>query len=313
MASVALLATAPARAADWTLGGSNEPVLRPPADVPQVKPMPIPQGALPDAPPPAPPAGAGNPAQAVAPQAVPPAGRAQEGGYSSTREAFKAGMRGYNAGDKEAAVKALSYAAEQGHAIANWKLGRMYAMGDGVPADKLKAFEYFSRIADENADETPGSPSSLFVANAFVALGSYFLEGIPNTYVKPNPVRSREMFHYAASYFGDSDAQYNLARLHIEGIGGPKDMRQAARWLNLAADKGHPAAQALLGHLLVTGNGVPKQVARGLILLGQAQQSADLKRDAWITEMYAQAQATASATEREAAANYLNLQMKRRQ
>ena len=61
------------------------------------------------------------------------------------------------------------------------------------------------------------------------------------------------MFRYAASYFGDSDAQYNLARLYLAGTGAPKDPTQAARWLLLAANKGDHRAQALLGGMLFRG------------------------------------------------------------
>src|SRR5580700_7478619 len=49
----------------------------------------------------------------------------------------------------------LQYAAEGGHPIAQWKLGRMYADGDGVAQDDLRAFEYFSRIANAHAEDSP--------------------------------------------------------------------------------------------------------------------------------------------------------------
>ena len=45
----------------------------------------------------------------------------------------------------------------------------------------LKAFQYFRRIADSHADDNPDTPQSRFVANAFVALGHYYLDGIPRT------------------------------------------------------------------------------------------------------------------------------------
>ena len=61
------------------------------------------------------------------------------------------------------------------------------------------------------------------------------------------------MFRYAASYFADSDAQYNLGRLYLHGKGAPKDAIQAARWLRLAANKGEHRAQALLGTMLFKG------------------------------------------------------------
>src|SRR5262245_23146879 len=86
--------------------------------------------------------------------------------------------------EKARALTSLQYAAEQGHPAAQWKLGRMYAVGDGVPQDNLRAFNYFSQIANTHPDENPGTPQGRMVANAFVALGHYYLDGIPNTRIK---------------------------------------------------------------------------------------------------------------------------------
>src|SRR3954453_13668332 len=99
-------------------------------------------------------------------------------------EAYRSGAQALRAGETAKAVTSLQYAAEQGHPGAQWKLGRMYADGDGVPRSELRAFEYFSRIANAHADENPETPQARFVANAFVALGQYYLEGIPNSEVK---------------------------------------------------------------------------------------------------------------------------------
>src|ERR671913_59518 len=99
-------------------------------------------------------------------------------GFGSAREALRSGVRDYNKGDKVGAARALEFAATQGDALALWKLGRMYADGDGVPHDDLRAFEYFSKIADDNAEEGAESPNAAAIASAFVALGAYFLEGI---------------------------------------------------------------------------------------------------------------------------------------
>lgn len=232
--------------------------------------------------------------------------------FSSVRDALRTGVREYNAGDKVGAARALEYAATQGDALALWKLGRMYANGDGVPHDDLRAFEYFSKIADDKADETPGSPNAGVVSSAFVALGTYFLNGIANTYVRPNAARAHEMFHYAASYFGDSNAQYNLARLYLDGTGVPQDPRQAARWFNLAAEKGHHQAQALLGHLLINGEGVPRQRALGLMWLTMARDAADPAKDQWVSVLYEKAFAGTAERERETALAYLEEFMRRR-
>jgi TPR repeat protein len=232
--------------------------------------------------------------------------------YGSVKEALRDGMRDYNAGDKAGAAQALEYAATQGHTLALWKLGRMYADGDGVRHDDLKAFEYFSKLADENADESPDSPNASVVASAFVSVGSYFLTGIKGSYVNANPVRAHEMFYYAASYFSDPTAQYNLARLYLDGVGVAKDSRQAARWFNLAAEKGHHPSQALLGQLLVAGEGVPKQRARGLMWLTLAREGADPVKEAWISDLYDKAFVSAGDTERKVALNLLEQYMQAR-
>lgn len=235
------------------------------------------------------------------------------GAYASAKDALRLGIRDYNAGDKIGAVRALEYAATQGHALALWKLGRMYAEGDGIPQDDLKAFEYFSRVADENADEAPGSSRAGVVSSALVSLGTYFLDGIKDSYVGANPARAAELFQYAASYFGDPNAQYHLARLYLAGTGVGRDPRQAARWFNLAAEKGHHPAQALLGQLLINGEGVPRQRARGLMWLTIAKDACDPKRDAWIPPLYDKAFDAASESDRRTALAFMEeFQAKRR-
>jgi hypothetical protein len=212
-------------------------------------------------------------------------------------EAFRSGTQALRAGEKDKAVTSLQYAAEQGHALAQWKLGRMYAEGDGVERSDLRAFEYFRRIADAYADDSPGTPQARFVANAFVALGHYYLEGIPNSAVKADAVRAHEMYSYAASYFGDPDAQYYLARLYLDGKGTSRDARQAARWLSLAANKSQHQAQALLGRMLFKGEAVPRQPARGLMWLTLARDSATAD-EKWIAELYDSAFRQATDDER---------------
>src|SRR5437016_8268022 len=77
-------------------------------------------------------------------------------------EAFRSGANWLKAGETVKAVNSLEYAAEKGHALAQWKLGRMYAEGDGVAQNDLKAFEYFRRIADSHADDNPDTPQARF-------------------------------------------------------------------------------------------------------------------------------------------------------
>ncbi len=198
-------------------------------------------------------------------------------------DALRATPHAPEAATKSTALTALQYAAEQGEPVAQWKLGRMYADGDGVPRDELRAFSYFSQIANAHPDEVPGTPQASFVANAFVALGHYYLSGIPNSRIEANPDRAREMFDYAATYFGDADAQYELGRLYLNAK--PRDPHQAARWFLLAATKGHCRAEIALGDMLFRGQAVPRQAARGLMWLTLGKDCAGSDQN-WVKPLY---------------------------
>ena len=225
--------------------------------------------------------------------------------FKSITDALRAGVRGLNEVDKPGAVRALQFAATRGDVAAQWTLGRMYAQGNGVDQDDYKAFQYFQQIANSNADEARGTVKAGVVAKAFVQLGSYYLDGIRGTPVRPNPSRAHELFHYAASFYGDPDAQYNVGRMYLDGVTGPKDPRQAARWFNLAAEKGHPYAQAILGQLLFNGQGgLPRQAPLGLSWMIVARQSCDPAKDGWIIEMAQKAETAASEDERRLAGIY---------
>jgi TPR repeat protein len=225
-------------------------------------------------------------------------------GLRSGSQALQSGTRALREGKADEAVTELEYAARQGLPGAIWKLGRMYADGDGVGKNMLRSFEYFRDLTTAHAYDPPNAPQARFVANAFVALGHFYLDGIPETYVKADPPRARQLYSYAASYFADPEAQYHLARLYLDGKGGQKDARQAVRWLGNAANKGHHHAQATLGTLLFEGKQVSRQAAMGLFWLTVARDGAS-PNERWITDTYASAFAQASDDERDLAYRYL--------
>lgn len=161
-------------------------------------------------------------------------------------EAFSYGLQQYNSGDKLTAIEALSFAAGKGVTGAQWKLGNMYAEGDGVARDDKKAFELFADVVSDAAqDELAAERSAPFVANAIVRLGTYYRQGIPDGGIKADQSRARQLFYNAASVFGNADAQLNLARMAYAGEGGERDLVQAAKWANLAAAKGNAQAREL--------------------------------------------------------------------
>ena len=207
--------------------------------------------------------------------------------FTSGQEALRVGEEDLRAGKMEASVAALTYAAESGQAIARWKLGQMYANGDGVPSDVSKAYYYFNKLVEDYDEDQPDPQDERAVSDAFVAVGVYCLNGIPNSDVRPDPRRAHELFQYAATTFADPNAQYNLAHMYMIGAGGlATDKIAAIRWLAVAAKQGHPPSQALLGHMLFVGNGVVDQRARGLMWLELAKDGAPDAKDQWIRDLY---------------------------
>ena len=195
--------------------------------------------------------------------------------FTDPSQALRAGLADLKAGDADASAAALTYAAEGGQDLARWKLGEMYADGQGVQQDDLKAYHYFNQMVEDYDEDQPDRRNLSAISNAFVAVGVYCLNGIPNSEVRPDPQRAHELFQYAATIFGDPNAQYNLAHMYMVGAGGlAKDNVAAVRWLAVAAQKGHAPSQALLGHMLFMGDGVPHQRARGLMWLEFAKDAA---------------------------------------
>jgi len=235
--------------------------------------------------------------------------------FKDPQAALRAGLESYHAGNATSSVEALRYAADGGESLAQWKLGRMYADGDGVARDELKAYSYFSRIVEHFSDDDPDPGVRSLVSNAFVSLGVYLRQGVAGATarVAPDPERAFDLFRYAATYFRNADAQYQLGRMYLDGDGVKKDVRQALNWLDLAARKGHAQAQALIGQLMFDGAGGAAQRPRGLMYLTLARESASgAAADQWIVDMHARALAAASDAERNAAVAMLEHYLKHR-
>ncbi len=228
--------------------------------------------------------------------------------YASATDAYRQGVSQIKAGKVAAALPALEYAAKHGVLGAEIKLAHIYAAGrDDVPEDDTKAYTYYRAIADQYADISPSSPIAPFVGEAFVALGEYHLDGIAAMPLPANPAYAADLFRHAASYFGNADAQYDLALLYLKGEGVEKDVGLAVNWLAMAAKKQHVAAQATLGEVLWRGTEVRQREARGLALITLAHENAKAhgKEPKWIADLYAEAFAKSDAATREEASALL--------
>ena len=215
---------------------------------------------------------------------------------SSPWAVFQFGFSAYKSGHKDQAVEAYKYAAENGQIGATWKLARMYAEGDGVTRDDYAAFKFFSEIVDQDVE--PGSPEESYVSDALVALGDYLRKGIPGTPVEENDVAAQEYYMRAAANYRNPNAQFEIGQMFLKGEGGVKaSVKQAGRWLQLAAEKGHAGAQATLGHLLFQSG----KIVRGLAMMTAALERASPADQPWIRGMQEEAFAAAGEADRRTA------------
>ncbi|TPM31577.1 tetratricopeptide repeat protein [Mesorhizobium sp. B2-3-4] len=215
---------------------------------------------------------------------------------SSPWAVFQFGFSAYKSGHKEQAAEAYKYAAENGQIGATWKLARMYAEGDGVARDDYEAFKFFSEIVDQDVE--PGSPEESYVSDALVALGDYLRKGIPGSPVTENEVAAQEYYMRAAANYRNPNAQFEMGQMFLKGEGGVKaSVKQAGRWFQLAAEKGHAGAQATLGHLLFQSG----KVVRGLAMMTAALERASPADQPWIRGMQEEAFAAAGEADRRTA------------
>ncbi|RWA75637.1 tetratricopeptide repeat protein [Mesorhizobium sp.] len=215
---------------------------------------------------------------------------------SSPWAVFQFGFSAYKNGHKDQAVEAYKYAAENGQIGATWKLARMYAEGDGVTRDDYAAFKFFSEIVDQDVE--PGSPEESYVSDALVALGDYLRKGIPGSPVEENEVAAQEYYMRAAANYRNPNAQFEIGQMFLKGEGGVKaSVKQAGRWLQLAAEKGHAGAQATLGNLLFQSG----KVVRGLAMMTAALERAPPADQPWIRSMQEEAFAAAGEADRRTA------------
>jgi len=201
-------------------------------------------------------------------------------------------------------LAALEDAAEAGQPMAMWQLGTMYENGEGVDKDPVKAFSYFSQIANQHADAAPRGVEADIVAQSFVKVGDYYREGLPDAGIAADADRSHALLLHAASYFGDADAQYRVGELYLEEDELGVNPLQSARWLSLAARKGHGPAQAKLGDLLFNGiEGFKPQPVEGLMWLTlSSQRVVGTVDEGWVSELLNHARSLATPDEQAEAA-----------
>jgi uncharacterized protein len=211
--------------------------------------------------------------------------------YPSPQEAFEQGLGAYKLGYYEIAIPALEVAAAKGadasKFFAEFYLARIYSDNGGALTDHAKAYMLFQKLADENADADPDDGQRApFVAKALTALAGYLQRGVASIGVRPDPVRAAEYLRHAATFFGDKDAQFELARFYLGSDDSSEDVKRGMHYLSVLTEEGHAPAQALLADLLWRGRFVSKDDKRALALITMAAEHAPAHERIWIDDIY---------------------------
>ena len=106
----------------------------------------------------------------------------------------------FERGDHEVALQSYSSLAEQGDALAQIKLGSIYADGRGVTRDYSEAMKWFRRAANQ------GNARAQFNTGTMYEHG----QGVPQDYAEA------AKWHHLAADQGHAGAQFNLG-VHAHG------------------------------------------------------------------------------------------------
>jgi len=137
-------------------------------------------------------------------------------------------------------VAALSRQADAGDAVAQYRLGVIYALGQDVPKDDRHAAALFRAAAESG------------IAEAQYNIGLLYADGQG----VPRDASEAVRWYRRAAAQGNPNAAFNLGVAYGNGSGVAKSMTDAAQWFHIAAGAGVVNAQFNLALLYEHGEGL---------------------------------------------------------
>ena len=170
-------------------------------------------------------------------------------------------------------------AAEKGDLNAQYRLGRAYLRGEGVPRDYAQALAAMRKAAAQGH------------AEAEAGIGFMYSGGLG---VAQDDAQAVAWLRKAADK-GVAKAQFNLGRMLLAGRGVPKDEKEAFQWIQRASDQGMVEALVLQGEALYFGeSGQPQDYERAFALLLKAAETGNANAQNTVGTMLRDAKGTKS-------------------
>lgn len=208
--------------------------------------------------------------------------------FKSPEAAYEQGMNQWKSGHVELAIPALRHAADHEVFLAQFYLARIFA-DHGTPyTDHVAAYQLYRKLALDHANIDPEDDKrKVFVARSLTALAGYVRRGLPQADLRPDPARAVEYLRHAAQFFNDEEAQFDLARIYLQGDGIPQDTRAGLHWLSTLTQRGHAGAQAFLADIYWRGRyNVMRDPTRAFALITVAVEHAPENERVWIEDIY---------------------------
>jgi TPR repeat protein len=153
--------------------------------------------------------------------------------------------------DAAEAVFWFRKAAQQGHPVAQYYLGKIYERYyKGVETDYAESLNWYLKAGEQE------------YAPAELALGQKFSGR--NYGFERNPSKAIYWFHRAAEH-GNPEAETEVCKSDLGENGAPVSYPDALKWCSLAAEQWEPAGQAILGTMYEKGLGVARDLVQAYV------------------------------------------------
>ncbi len=177
-------------------------------------------------------------------------------------------------------LKSDLLAAEQGDALAQYRLGEAYSNGNGVEENRSEAAKWYRLAAEQGNTDAQYSLGCMYQKYSWAEHSDaeamkWFLRAVElgdlRTINYLGVISSNDQdYAEALKWFqlgaekGDAQAQYNLAMTYDRGDSVSKNIAEAIKWYRLAAEQGHDDALYRLAMLYEKGEGVEKNNAEAI-------------------------------------------------
>lgn len=164
--------------------------------------------------------------------------------------------------------------ANAGHAEAQYTLGQFYLQGHGVPQDSSQALSWFHRAAIQGDIKAQYHLGQLYAPDSDTIPENSLRAAYWNGQAAQQGHRKARQIQMAlftqVAQQGNAKIQYTLALIYASKKSVPRHLKQALKWLQLAARNGHAQAQYTLAQMYEAGDDILKNRHGALIWYRQA-------------------------------------------